>query len=123
MVATNCLAQGIGPATFQQSGSQIETLQGVNPNLRSWMARTCMIGTVPTPRRIPNLSMSIDYDGTRIAPPPGAINTGSDIHGRARALVLPRNVRPSLTERSILSGTLEKDWIRTGTVPWSPARC
>jgi iron complex outermembrane receptor protein len=65
-VAANCARQGIGPG-FQQAGAgQIPTLVGGNPQLQPESSRTYTIGTVLTPRFLPNFNAEIDYFHTSI---------------------------------------------------------
>jgi len=65
IVGANCARQRIGPG-FTQTSSQVQTIQGGNPNLQPETARTYTIGTVITPRWTPALSAVIDYWHTRI---------------------------------------------------------
>ncbi len=65
IVAANCARQGV-PAGFQQTGNQIATITGGNANLLPESSRTYTIGTVITPRFIPNLAATIDYYHTSI---------------------------------------------------------
>ena len=65
IVAANCAKQRL-PAGFTQNGTQIPTLVGGNPNLLPESSRTYTIGTVLTPRFLPNFSAEIDYYHTSI---------------------------------------------------------
>ncbi len=65
-VAANCAKQGV-PAGFQQAGAgQIPTLVGGNPKLSPESSRTYTIGSVLTPRFLPNFNAEIDYFHTSI---------------------------------------------------------
>ncbi|WP_428374832.1 TonB-dependent receptor domain-containing protein [Lichenicoccus sp.] len=64
-VGANCARQGV-PLGFQQTGTQIATLIGGNPQLRPETSRTYTIGSVLTPRFLPNFSATIDYYHTSI---------------------------------------------------------
>ena len=66
IVAANCVRQHV-PAGFVQSGSQIPTIIGGNANLLPETSRTYTIGTVLTPRWIPNFSATADFFHTKIA--------------------------------------------------------
>ena len=64
IVGANCAKaiKGYDSATFQQAGAgQIPTITGGNPNLQPESARTYTIGTVFTPRWVPDLTATIDY--------------------------------------------------------------
>ncbi len=65
-VRANCAKQGINVATFQQVGSQIQTVVGGNPDLNPETARTQTVGIVATPPFIPRLAVTVDYFRTRI---------------------------------------------------------
>ncbi len=65
IVAANCARQHL-PAGFAQNGDQIATLVGGNPQLQPETSRTYTIGTVLTPRFLPNFSAEIDYYHTSI---------------------------------------------------------
>ncbi len=65
IVAANCAKQHL-PAGYSQNGDQIATLVGGNPQLLPETSRTYTIGTVLTPRFLPNLSATIDYYHTSI---------------------------------------------------------
>ncbi|WP_419730350.1 TonB-dependent receptor domain-containing protein [Lichenicola sp.] len=65
IVAANCATQKL-PAGYKQTGDQIPTINGGNPNLQPESARTYTIGTVLTPRFLPNFSAEIDYYHTSI---------------------------------------------------------
>jgi len=56
------MKQGINPATFEVANSgQVPAISGGNGNLRPETGRTYTVGTVITPRWIPNLSASVEY--------------------------------------------------------------
>ncbi|MGI4794927.1 MAG: TonB-dependent receptor [Janthinobacterium lividum] len=65
IVGANCARQGV-PVGFTQTGDQIATLVGGNPQLQPETSRTYTIGTVLTPRFLPNFSAEIDYYHTSI---------------------------------------------------------
>ncbi len=65
IVAANCARQRV-PVGFQQTGDQIATLVGGNPQLSPESSRTYTIGSVLTPRFLPNFSAEIDYYHTSI---------------------------------------------------------
>lgn len=53
---------GDQPATFEVANSgQVPSISGGNQNLRPETGRTYTVGTVITPRWIPNLSASVEY--------------------------------------------------------------
>ena len=65
-VRANCARQGV-PVGFQQTGDQIATLVGGNPQLLPETSRTYTIGSVLTPRFLPTFSATIDYYHTSIS--------------------------------------------------------
>ena len=65
IVAANCARQKV-PVGFMQTGDQIATLVGGNPQLQPETSRTYTIGTVLTPRFLPNFSAELDYYHTSI---------------------------------------------------------
>ena len=64
-VGANCARQGV-PLGFQQTGDQIATLIGGNPQLRPETSRTYTIGSVLTPRWLKTFSATVDYYHTSI---------------------------------------------------------
>ncbi len=76
-VAANCARTIKGyDSNFSQAGTgQVPTNSGGNPNLRPETSRTYTIGTVLTPRFIPNLTASVDYFHTKIANSIGTVST------------------------------------------------
>jgi outer membrane receptor protein involved in Fe transport len=79
-VAANCARQGV-KAGYTQPGAQIPTLVGGNSNLQPESSRTYTIGTVMTPRFIPNLSATIDYFHTKIENSIGTLPSQSIVDG------------------------------------------
>ncbi len=65
IVAANCARQKL-PAGYTQTGDQIATLVGGNPQLMPETSRTYTIGTVLTPRFLKSFSAEIDYYHTSI---------------------------------------------------------
>ncbi len=65
IVAANCARQHL-PAGYTQNGTQIATLVGGNPQLLPETSRTYTIGSVLTPRILPNFSAELDYYHTSI---------------------------------------------------------
>ncbi|MGI4747560.1 MAG: TonB-dependent receptor domain-containing protein [Janthinobacterium lividum] len=68
-VAANCANKisGYNSSFVQTAAGQVPTISGGNSALRPETARTYTIGTVVTPRWVPNLSMTVDYFHTKIA--------------------------------------------------------
>jgi len=81
IIKTNCLKQGINPATFTQIGSQIQTIVGGNPDLQPETARTQTVGLVLTPPFIPRSSLTFDYYRTKIANNIGSVDTQDIVNG------------------------------------------
>ncbi len=75
IVSANCARQGINTKTFVEPSAQVATLVGGNPALLPESSRTYTIGTVLTPRWIPNLSAEIDYFHTKIENTIGSVST------------------------------------------------
>ncbi len=78
VVAANCAKKigGYSASTFAQAGSgQIPTNSGGNSNLEPETSRTYTIGTVLTPRYLPNFTAAIDYFHTKIANSIGTVST------------------------------------------------
>ncbi|NVN24811.1 TonB-dependent receptor [Asaia siamensis] len=62
MVVANCAKQGVNTATFVNANSgQLPQLSGGNAALKPEEGRTYTVGTVITPRWIPNLQASVEY--------------------------------------------------------------
>jgi outer membrane receptor protein involved in Fe transport len=80
-IKTNCLKQGVNPATFTQIGSQIQTIVGGNPNLQPETARTQTVGVVFNPPFIPRSALTFDYFRTKIANNIGSVDTQDIVNG------------------------------------------
>ncbi len=77
VVQKNCLSQGVNPANFVQTGSQVQTIVGGNPNLQPETARTQTLGVVVNPPFVPRLAMTLDYSRTKVNNSIGSPSTGS----------------------------------------------
>ncbi len=72
IVAANCAREKV-PVGFTQPSTQIPTLVGGNPQLLPESSRNYTIGSVLTPRFLPNFSAQIDYYHTSINNSIGAV--------------------------------------------------
>jgi iron complex outermembrane receptor protein len=79
-VAANCAAQGVAP-DFQQPTNNYDTLLGGNRNLKPETSQNWSIGTVLTPRFIPNLSVTVDYFDIFIRDSIGALAATTIVQG------------------------------------------
>ncbi len=75
IVAANCLKQGVNPANFTQVGSQVQTVEGGNPNLQPETARTQTVGVVLNPPFVPRLAVTVDFSRTKINGSVGSLPT------------------------------------------------
>ena len=78
IVGSNCAKaiKAFDASTFQQAGAgQVPTISGGNPSLQPESARTYTIGTVLTPRWVPDLTASVDYYHIKIENSIGVLST------------------------------------------------
>ncbi len=73
-VAARCAREGVSP-NYQQNGAQIPTITGGNAQLKPETSRTYTIGTVISPRWVPNFQATVDYWHTSIANTISAVST------------------------------------------------
>ncbi|MGI4794367.1 MAG: TonB-dependent receptor domain-containing protein [Janthinobacterium lividum] len=77
VVAANCAKKisSYSSSFVQTAAGQVPTISGGNSALQPETARTYTIGTVITPRVVPNLAVTVDYWHTKIANSIGTLST------------------------------------------------